>query len=85
MLHYVPERGQLPQGFQGLTESVVAVFKIKCPSPSRSKVIELNKDGMPVDEPSQPVPPVSPVYANRTILHSDARGRSVGSRHRQQF
>lgn len=48
LLQYVPEHGHLPQVFQDLPYSVVAVFRVTRPSPPKRSVTELDTDGMAV-------------------------------------
>lgn len=67
----------LLQVLQILTNFVVVVFKITPPSPSRSNVIELDEYGMPVNQPTQEVPPVSSMYVSRSILHSGSKWRRL--------
>lgn len=77
MLHYAPESGQLPQVFENLPDIVVAVFKASRPSPPRPSIIELDENGMPVNQPTKQGHSVTSVYTSRDILHSEVNRRIV--------
>lgn len=47
---YVLNRGQLLRVFQNLPDSLVLLFKVTRPLPPRPPVIELDKDGMLVNQ-----------------------------------
>lgn len=78
LLQYVPDRGNLLQVFHNLQQPVVAVCKATRPSPPSLSETELEEDGVTVNQLPQEVLSVIPVYASHSILHSDAKRRSIG-------
>lgn len=80
-MQYAMEGGQPPKAFQNLLDSVIDMFKVSQPSRHGLRVVELDEDDMPVNQPTEKVSPITPLYVRRSILRSDETwgnaGRSV--------
>lgn len=77
LLRYVQEGGQLLQVLRNQPGSLAAVFKATWPSLLRPRVIDVDEDGMPVNQAARQVPLIAFQYTNRNVLQSDAKWRSV--------